>query len=52
MYRNLLAARRVDKKHYELFSAGVSGMPWLHRWMGEEAILIAVCANLREVINY
>jgi len=48
MYRNLLTARRVGEKLYELYSSGKSGIPWLHRGIGEEAIPIAVCANLRK----
>ena len=48
MYRNLLTARRLDERLGEIYSAGGSGMPWLHRRIGEEAIPIAVCANLRK----
>ncbi|MDD4875799.1 MAG: thiamine pyrophosphate-dependent dehydrogenase E1 component subunit alpha [Dehalococcoidales bacterium] len=48
MYRNVLTARRVGEKLYELFSSGKSGIPWLHRGIGEEAIPIAVLANLRK----
>ncbi|MBN1662492.1 MAG: thiamine pyrophosphate-dependent dehydrogenase E1 component subunit alpha [Deltaproteobacteria bacterium] len=48
MHRNLLTARRLGEKLYEIFCAGGSGMPWIHRGIGEEAIPIAVCANLRK----
>ena len=48
MYRELLTGRVMDEKMYELFSAGGSGMPWLHRGTGEEAIPIAFCNNLRK----
>jgi pyruvate dehydrogenase E1 component alpha subunit len=48
MYRNLVTARRLDEKLYEMFSTGASGMPWLHRGTGEEAIPIATCASLRK----
>jgi TPP-dependent pyruvate/acetoin dehydrogenase alpha subunit len=48
MHRNLLTARRLGEKLYEIFSAGGSGMPWIHRGLGEEAIPLAVCANLRK----
>ena len=48
MHRNLLTARRLGEKLFEIFSAGGSGMPWIHRGLGEEAIPIAVCANLRK----
>jgi pyruvate dehydrogenase E1 component alpha subunit len=48
MYRELVTARVMDDKLYELYSAGGSGMPWLHRGTGEEQIPIAVCNNLRK----
>jgi len=48
MYRELVTARMMDDKLYELYSAGGSGMPWLHRGTGEEQITIAVCNNLRK----
>lgn len=48
LYRNLLTARLVDNKLFEMFSAGNSGMIFLHRGTGEEAIPIGVCANLRK----
>jgi TPP-dependent pyruvate/acetoin dehydrogenase alpha subunit len=48
MHRNLLTARRLGEKLFEIFSAGGSGMPWIHRGLGEEAIPLAVCANLRK----
>jgi TPP-dependent pyruvate/acetoin dehydrogenase alpha subunit len=48
MYRNLLTARRLGEKLYDIYNAGGSGMPWIHRAIGEEAIPIAVCANLRK----
>jgi len=48
MYRNLLTARRLDAKLFEIYSAGDSRMPWIHRGAGEEAIPIAICANLRK----
>ena len=48
LFRNLLAGRRMEEKLYEVFSAGGSGMPWLHRGIGEEAVIIGVCANLRK----
>jgi len=49
MYRNILIARRVEEKLNEFLSTpGRGGMPWLHRRVGEEAIPIAVCANLRK----
>ncbi|MDD4876032.1 MAG: thiamine pyrophosphate-dependent dehydrogenase E1 component subunit alpha [Dehalococcoidales bacterium] len=48
LYRNLLTARRIDEKHYEIYSAGGSGMPWLHRGIGQEAVSIAICANLKK----
>ncbi len=49
MYRNLLTARHLGEKIYELFSAGVPRMGYaLHRGTGEEAIPVAVCANLRK----
>jgi len=38
----------MDAKLFEIYSAGGSGMVWIHRGAGEEAIPIAVCANLRE----
>jgi len=48
MYRNLLTARRLGEKLYEIYSAGGSGMPWIHRGIGEESIPVAICANLRK----
>jgi len=49
MYRNLLTARRLDGKLMEMFTDGAAGMPFPpHRGIGEEAIPIAVCANLRK----
>jgi TPP-dependent pyruvate/acetoin dehydrogenase alpha subunit len=48
MYRNLLTARRLGERLYEIYSAGGSGMPWIHRGIGEEAMPIAICANLRK----
>jgi len=48
LYRNLLTARLIDAKLYEIYSAGDSGMIFLHRGTGEEAIPVAVCANLRK----
>jgi len=48
LYREVLTARVMDDKLYELYSAGGSGMPWLHRGTGEEQITIAVCNNLRK----
>jgi len=38
----------MDEKLYEIYSAGGSGMPWLHRGIGEEAVVVGVCANLGE----
>ena len=48
LHRNLLAGRRMEEKLYDIFMAGNSGMPWLHRGIGEEAVIIGVCANLRK----
>jgi len=48
MYRNLLTARRLDEKLYEIYSAGGSGKPWLHRGTGEEAIPVAVLSYIRK----
>ena len=45
MYRNLITPRRVDEKLYEIFTADGRSM---HRTTGEEAIPVAVCANLRK----
>lgn len=48
LYRNLLTARLVANKLYDLFTTRSSGMVWLHRAEGEEAIAVAICANLRK----
>jgi len=48
LFGNLLAGRRMEEKLYEIYRAGGSGMPWLHRGIGEEAVIIGVCANLRK----
>ena len=48
LFQNLLTARRMDEKLYEVYSAGGSGMPWMHRGIGEEAVVVGVCANLRQ----
>jgi len=49
MYRNMIIARRVEDKLNEFLTLpGRAGMPWLHRRVGEEAVPIAVCANLRK----
>lgn len=48
MYRNLVTARHLDGKLLEIYYAGGSGMPFMHRGAGEEAIAIAICANLRK----
>ena len=48
MYRNLQTARCLDEKLLAIYHAGGSGMPFMHRGAGEEAIAIAICANLRK----
>lgn len=48
LYRNLLTSRLVANKLFEIFSTGTSGMVWLHRAEGEEAIVTGICANLRK----
>ena len=48
LFQNLLTARRMDEKFYEIYSAGRSGFLFLHRLIGEEAVGIGVCANLRK----
>ena len=48
MYRNLLTARLLNEKLVAIYHAGGSGMHYMHRGEGEEAIAIAVCANLRK----
>ena len=48
LYRNLLTARLLANKLYEVYSTGSSGMVWLHRAEGEEAIMVGICANLRK----
>jgi pyruvate dehydrogenase E1 component alpha subunit len=48
MYRNLLTARRLDEKLYELYRAGMGGISGFHRGTGEEAIPLAICASLRK----
>ncbi|MDD5083032.1 MAG: thiamine pyrophosphate-dependent dehydrogenase E1 component subunit alpha [Dehalococcoidales bacterium] len=48
MYRNLVRARYLGEKIFEIFSAGGSNMVGLHRAVGEEAIPVAVCAVLRK----
>ncbi|MDD5082854.1 MAG: hypothetical protein PHU08_05715 [Dehalococcoidales bacterium] len=48
LYRNLLKARLFATKLFEVFSTGTSGMLWLHRYEGEEAIMTGLCANLRK----
>ncbi len=48
MYRNLLTARLLDVKMFEMYSAGGTGLAWVHRGTGEEAIPIAFLANLRK----
>ena len=45
MYRDLITARRVDEKLYDIFTAEGHSM---HRATGEEAVPVAVCANLRK----
>ncbi len=46
MYRNLVRARFLSEKLYEVYTEGTSYMQSLHRGVGEEAIPVAVCANL------
>jgi len=48
MYRNLVRARFLGEKLFEIFSAGGSYMQGLHRAMGEEAIPVAVSAVLQK----
>jgi len=48
LYRNLLTARRLLEKILEIYRAGGSGISSWHRGEGEEAIAIALCANLRK----
>jgi len=48
MYRNLVRARFLSEKLYEVFTTEGSMMQGLHRGLGEEAIPVAVCANLRK----
>ena len=48
MYRNLVRARYLGEKIYEVYSAGGSNMVGLHRAIGEEAIPVAVCAVLKK----
>lgn len=46
MYRNLVRARFLTEKLYEVFTTEGSMMQGLHRGLGEEAIPVAVIANL------
>ncbi|MDD4875767.1 MAG: thiamine pyrophosphate-dependent dehydrogenase E1 component subunit alpha [Dehalococcoidales bacterium] len=48
MYRNLVRARILSEKLYEVFTTEGSMMQGLHRGLGEEAIPVAVCANLKK----
>ncbi|MBT6119033.1 MAG: thiamine pyrophosphate-dependent dehydrogenase E1 component subunit alpha [Rhodospirillaceae bacterium] len=51
MYRNLLTARRLDERLYAIYSEGKlpgRSRAGFTRSVGEEAIPIAVCANLRK----
>jgi TPP-dependent pyruvate/acetoin dehydrogenase alpha subunit len=48
MYRNLLTARCLLEKIFEIYHAGGSGISSWHRGEGEEAITIAICAHLRK----
>jgi pyruvate dehydrogenase E1 component alpha subunit len=48
LYRNLLTARLVGGKLFEMYTAGDSGIYGFHRGDGEEAIPVGICANLRK----
>jgi len=48
MYRNLVRARFFGEKLYEVATTKGSMMQGLHRGVGEEAIPVAVCANLEK----
>jgi pyruvate dehydrogenase E1 component alpha subunit len=48
LYRNLVTARLMGDKLYEMSRDRVGTIPWIHQGTGEEAIPIGICANLRQ----
>ena len=48
LYRHLVTARCLGGKLLEMSHNGVGTIPWIHQGLGEEAIPIGICANLRK----